>query len=118
MITLKLNYYVYKLIKLCTNTLLQVGRSLGSSILDLTGNNPFSRLPNSEFRTLSGLREWLRTMSTEVAIENRPKMKARCSSGGLHSQVGLSVDTSDDNDDGLTTLSDDIPVTIKTCVIC
>nr|CAH7757333.1 unnamed protein product [Callosobruchus chinensis] len=42
----------------------EVGRSLGSSILDLTGHNPFSRLPNSEFHTLNGVREWLRSLQT------------------------------------------------------
>ncbi|XP_066993857.2 cytosolic carboxypeptidase-like protein 5 isoform X2 [Anabrus simplex] len=39
----------------------EVGRALGISILDLTGSNPWSRIPNSEFRTLSGIREWLKT---------------------------------------------------------
>lgn len=38
----------------------EVGKALASSILDLTGQNPFTRLSNSEFRSLSGLREWLR----------------------------------------------------------
>ncbi|XP_075238320.1 cytosolic carboxypeptidase-like protein 5 isoform X2 [Lycorma delicatula] len=45
----------------------EIGRALGCSILDLTGSNPNSRLANSEFRNLSGVREWLRThpLSTE-----------------------------------------------------
>ncbi|KAJ9589715.1 hypothetical protein L9F63_017087 [Diploptera punctata] len=38
----------------------EVGRALGVSILDLTGSNPCSRIPHSEFHTLSGIREWLR----------------------------------------------------------
>lgn len=33
---------------------------MGPSILDLTGDNPCSRLPNSEFRTLNNMREWLK----------------------------------------------------------
>lgn len=86
--------------------------------MDLTGSNPFSRVPNSEFRTLGGVREWLRTMSTEIAIENRLKMKARSDSAGLHSQVGLNNETSADNSDGHATLSNDIPVTINNCVVC
>jgi len=28
--------------------------------LDLTGSNPWSRIPNSEFRSLSGIRDWLK----------------------------------------------------------
>lgn len=37
----------------------EVGRAVGASILDLTGQNPLTRLPNSEFHSLSGLRHWL-----------------------------------------------------------
>nr|CAI5846643.1 unnamed protein product [Callosobruchus analis] len=44
----------------------EVGRSIGASILDLTGHNPFSRLPNSEFHTLNGLRDWLRSLQTST----------------------------------------------------
>ncbi|XP_055528616.1 uncharacterized protein LOC129720831 isoform X2 [Wyeomyia smithii] len=49
----------------------EVGRALGPSILDLTNSNPQSRLPNSEFRTLQGLRNTLR-----IEIE-RGSSKAR-----------------------------------------
>lgn len=38
----------------------QVGRALGPSILDLTDSNPLSRVQNSEFRSLQGLRISLR----------------------------------------------------------
>ncbi|KAM3961003.1 LOW QUALITY PROTEIN: cytosolic carboxypeptidase-like protein 5 [Aphomia sociella] len=38
----------------------QVGRSLGASILDLTGQHPNSRVPGSEHRSLAALRDWLR----------------------------------------------------------
>lgn len=44
-------YYVF---------LFKVGKALGPSILDLTGSNPLSRLPNSEFKNLQGLRNSLR----------------------------------------------------------
>ncbi|XP_060524611.1 cytosolic carboxypeptidase-like protein 5 [Cylas formicarius] len=50
----------------------EVGKSLGVSILDLTGQNPFSRLPNSEFHSLAGLREWLRSSCGECR-DPRPK---------------------------------------------
>ncbi|XP_058464870.1 uncharacterized protein LOC131438701 isoform X3 [Malaya genurostris] len=49
----------------------EVGRALGPSILDLTNSNPQSRLLNSEFRTLQGLRNMLR-----IEIE-RGSSKAR-----------------------------------------
>ncbi|XP_072940180.1 cytosolic carboxypeptidase-like protein 5 isoform X2 [Epargyreus clarus] len=39
----------------------EVGRSLGASILDLTGQHPNSRIPGSEHRNLAALRDWLRT---------------------------------------------------------
>lgn len=96
---------------------------MGASILDLTAQNPCSRLPNSEFHSLSGLRDWLRSMSNEFHCHNRPKMRARSNVVGLHSQVGNSVDKCEqinndnvDNDE-LSEFSDDIPITIKTCVI-
>ena len=38
----------------------QVGRALGPSLLDLTNSNPCSRLINSEFRTLQGMRNALK----------------------------------------------------------
>ncbi|CAG9768873.1 unnamed protein product [Ceutorhynchus assimilis] len=53
----------------------EVGRSLGASILDLTGQNPFSRLPNSEFHNLTGLRDWLRnSCATNNFGEAKPKL--------------------------------------------
>uniref|UniRef100_A0A336LX69 CSON004345 protein n=1 Tax=Culicoides sonorensis TaxID=179676 RepID=A0A336LX69_CULSO len=39
----------------------EVGRGLGPSILDLTNSNPQPRLHNSEYRTLQGLRNSLRS---------------------------------------------------------
>lgn len=39
---------------------LQVGRALGPSILDLTGCNPLSRIQNTDFKTVTGLRHALR----------------------------------------------------------
>ncbi|XP_053603263.1 cytosolic carboxypeptidase-like protein 5 isoform X2 [Plodia interpunctella] len=56
----------------------QVGRSLGASILDLTGQHPNSRIPCSEHRNLSSVREWLRshtrTLHAQLTISRlRPK---------------------------------------------
>ncbi|XP_047983980.1 cytosolic carboxypeptidase-like protein 5 [Leguminivora glycinivorella] len=44
----------------------QVGRSLGASILDLTGHHPNSRVPCSEHRTLASVRDWLRAHTRTV----------------------------------------------------
>lgn len=38
----------------------EVGRALGPSLLDLTSSNPCSRIGNSEFRSLQGLRNSLK----------------------------------------------------------
>ncbi|XP_017769035.1 PREDICTED: cytosolic carboxypeptidase-like protein 5 [Nicrophorus vespilloides] len=38
----------------------EVGRAIGISILDLINQNPYTRLPHSEYHSLNGLREWLR----------------------------------------------------------
>lgn len=44
----------------------EVGRSLGASILDLTGQHPNSRVPCSEHRTLASVRDWLRAHTRTV----------------------------------------------------
>lgn len=57
---------------------MQVGRSLGASILDLTGQHPNSRIPCSEHRNLGAVRDWLRahsrTMRPQLTMSRlRPK---------------------------------------------
>ncbi|XP_075971390.1 cytosolic carboxypeptidase-like protein 5 isoform X3 [Anticarsia gemmatalis] len=56
----------------------EVGRSLGASILDLTGQHPNSRIPCSEHRNLNAVRDWLRahtrTMRPQLTMSRlRPK---------------------------------------------
>ncbi|KAI8424054.1 hypothetical protein MSG28_002684 [Choristoneura fumiferana] len=56
----------------------EVGRSLGASILDLTGAHPNSRVPCSEHRSLAAVRDWLRahtrTMRPALTMSRlRPK---------------------------------------------
>nr|XP_034829926.1 cytosolic carboxypeptidase-like protein 5 isoform X2 [Maniola hyperantus] len=56
----------------------KVGRSLGASILDLTGQHPNSRVPCSEHRNLAAVRDWLRahtrTMRPQLTMSRlRPK---------------------------------------------
>jgi cytosolic carboxypeptidase protein 5 len=38
----------------------EIGKALGPSLLDLTNSNPLSRIPNSEFRSMQGLRNSLK----------------------------------------------------------
>ncbi|CAG9132028.1 unnamed protein product [Plutella xylostella] len=59
----------------------EVGRALGSSILDMTAQHPNSRVPNSEYRSVAGLRDWLRNnvknMRPQVTTSRlRPKAAA------------------------------------------
>lgn len=87
------------------NKFFQVGRSLGASILDMTGQNPFSRLPNSEFHSLTGLREWLRTSCCSNNFgDARPKL-SRMRSSPVQIQVGQL-----DN-------NCDVPVSITNCTL-
>lgn len=60
----------------------QVGRALGASILDLTNSNPISRLSNSEFRTLQGLRNALRLEIEKTFTKNQVLLKVRKRGGG------------------------------------
>lgn len=46
---------------ICYSDFPQVGRALGVSVLDLTSSNPCSRIPNSEYRSVNGIRDWLRS---------------------------------------------------------
>ncbi|CAH1114197.1 unnamed protein product [Psylliodes chrysocephalus] len=82
--------------KYTPQTFEEVGRALGVSILDLTGNNPFTRLPNSEFHTIAGLRDWLKQMSPELTSEcrSKPRTKSAMQSQGKSSRSLLKNRTS------------------------
>lgn len=93
---------------------MQVGKALGVSILDLTGHNPITRLPNSEFRTLHGLREWLKINCLTEMGELRntsalPKLKLR-HTGTIRSQVGVNNLNNDDE-------NSDPTIDIRNCLI-
>jgi hypothetical protein len=65
----------------------EVGKSLGASILDLTGQNPCTRIPNSEFHNVSGLRDWLRINCAKELDETRSPAKIKLRNlAGLHNQ--------------------------------
>ncbi|KAJ8669075.1 hypothetical protein QAD02_000334 [Eretmocerus hayati] len=55
----------------------EVGVALGPSILDMTDENPNSRLPNSQYRSLKGLKSYLKLISTNhyQTSLNRPANK-------------------------------------------
>ncbi|KAK6629601.1 hypothetical protein RUM43_003418 [Polyplax serrata] len=51
----------------------EIGRSLCVSFLDLTNSNPWSRIPNSEYHTIFGIRDWLRLKTiSESFLYHRP----------------------------------------------
>ncbi|XP_050671697.1 cytosolic carboxypeptidase-like protein 5 isoform X4 [Leptidea sinapis] len=67
----------------------QVGRSLGASILDLTSQHPNSRLPCSEHRNISAVREWLRSHSRTMRPQiTMPRLRTKTSSP---SRLGIYV---------------------------
>ncbi|GJQ82574.1 hypothetical protein Trydic_g13026 [Trypoxylus dichotomus] len=71
----------------------EVGKAMGASILDLTGQNPLTRLPGSEFHSLTGLREWLRIHCANEFGDMR-SMSAKLKlhrSASLHAPQGKSV---------------------------
>lgn len=75
----------------------------------MTGHNPLSRLCNSEFRSLNGLREWLAMQCGKEQPTTPPKGSRTKKTGCLQTQVG-------DKDDYV--YSDEIPVQISTCCLC
>lgn len=78
----------------------EVGRALGPSLLDLTNSNPRSRIQNSEYRSLQGLRNALRH---EI---NRNQSKARVSKVRHLLEFLSFVKVSHDDDRILTKLKD------------
>lgn len=92
----------------------EVGRALGGSILDLTGNNPVTRLPNSQFHTINGLRDWLRIHCVNELGETRrtPARFKLKNSASLHAQVGQT------NTDNADSTDNDSNVSIRQCRIC
>lgn len=67
--------------------------------MDLTGQNPNTRIPNSEFHSLNGLRDWLRVHCVNELGEPR-NTTAKCkikNSSSLHAQVGTKENLGDIN---------------------
>lgn len=93
---------------------MKVGKAIGASILDLTGHNPITRLPNSQFHTLNGIRDWLRIYCANELGETRytpARFKLR-NTASLQAQVGQSnnVDNADSTDE-------ENNVTIRHCTV-
>ncbi|XP_059620249.1 cytosolic carboxypeptidase-like protein 5 [Phlebotomus argentipes] len=59
----------------------EIGRALGPSILDLTNSNPISRLHNSDYRSLQGLRNAIR-LEIDKSFAKSSHSSSSGSSGG------------------------------------
>lgn len=97
---------------------------MGASILDLTGQNPLTRLPSSEFHSLSGLREWLRIHCANEFGDMHNNVSAKLKlrhSASLHApQVGiipLHHQQQQQNDLQMSQNIDDITVSIRQCCV-
>jgi hypothetical protein len=67
--------------KFTASVLHSVGRALLVSALDLKGLNPWSRLPNTEHRSLDGVRAWLMSVvrsSVDVRAQHLPALSEAC----------------------------------------
>ncbi|XP_011303422.1 cytosolic carboxypeptidase-like protein 5 isoform X2 [Fopius arisanus] len=64
----------------------EVGSALGPSILDLTNSNPNSRLPNSQYRSLRGVKSYLKLtyINSLAGTIHRPRLKPLAS----HDNIG------------------------------
>lgn len=95
----------------------EVGAALGPSILDLTTNNPNSRLPNSQYRSLRGVRSYLKLTYVNLASSlNRPLIKnsgvaiATDQSASESSELKMNCAT---DDDGSNSIKSDINLAAK-----
>lgn len=96
--------YFFFIFKHNTNKIFQVGAAFGPSILDMTGSNPNSRLPNSQYRSLKGLKSYLQLISTNhyQTTLNKP----------LH-KVNLS-----DTENDVIDVDDVANAEIRQCTVC
>ncbi|XP_048512675.1 cytosolic carboxypeptidase-like protein 5 isoform X2 [Athalia rosae] len=90
----------------------EVGAALGPSILDLTTNNPNSRLPNSQYRSLRGVRSYLKLTYVNLASSfNRPLSKG---SGGVDATNQRTLDT---NESKMNSSTEDCSTSVKSGII-
>ncbi|XP_011500290.1 PREDICTED: cytosolic carboxypeptidase-like protein 5 [Ceratosolen solmsi marchali] len=82
----------------------EVGAALGPSILDMTGNNPNSRIPNSHYRSLKALQAYLKLISASnyQATMSKPLHKVNLSDTE-NDTIGVNDVTNDE---------------IRQCVLC
>ncbi|XP_018315688.1 cytosolic carboxypeptidase-like protein 5 isoform X1 [Mycetomoellerius zeteki] len=66
-----------------------VGAALGPSILDLTGNNPNSRLPNSQYRSLRGVKSHLKLTYVSNLSASPSKSIRKDNEGGIARNSGI-----------------------------
>lgn len=80
-------------------SLSQVGKALGVSILDMSNANPYSRIVNSEFHSLNGLRDWLRKVVTHESAAKLYKLKAKAVKERRKSSENLQVSDEEDEEE-------------------
>ncbi|CAO1366248.1 unnamed protein product [Diamesa serratosioi] len=73
----------------------EVGRALGPSLLDLTNSNPCSRLINSEFRTLQGMRNALKNEISRGFTKTKNKRNSTSASVSQPSSSSSSTEPKD-----------------------
>ncbi|XP_044009366.1 cytosolic carboxypeptidase-like protein 5 isoform X2 [Aphidius gifuensis] len=63
----------------------EVGAALGPSILDMTNSNPNSRLPNSQYRSLRGVKSYLKLtyVNSLTGSISRPRLKPMSNADNL-----------------------------------
>ncbi|XP_076629741.1 cytosolic carboxypeptidase-like protein 5 isoform X2 [Colletes latitarsis] len=98
-----------------------VGAALGPSILDLTSNNPNSRLPNSQYRSLRGVKSFLKlayvnNVSTPFS-KSLHKDGSNIISQDLYNLKGIKPQISDSSVGPKNSMKSETNIVKKTCII-
>ncbi|KAG7213224.1 hypothetical protein KM043_002534 [Ampulex compressa] len=98
-----------------------VGAALGPSILDLTNSNPNSRLPNSQYRSLRGVKSFLRLTYVNNLAAPFGKSLHKGDNGivsqDLYNLKGIDSQISDSSIEVQNTLKSDTNISKKSCTV-
>ncbi|XP_034944225.1 cytosolic carboxypeptidase-like protein 5 [Chelonus insularis] len=103
----------------------EVGAALGPSILDLTNSNPNSRIPNSQYRSLRGVKSYLKLtyVNNVTSTINKPRLKGLSSheigpkdSSYFEDIVTTTINTLPSEESGSSQKQRDIPS--KSRIVC